>query len=31
MQFSDVAQTPAVIRRYRLTGEETIQPTRPAQ
>lgn len=31
MQFSDFTQTPAVIRRYGLTGEEIIQPTRPAQ
>jgi len=31
MQFSDFTQTPPVIRRYGLTGEETIQPTRPAQ
>jgi len=31
MQFSDFTQTPAVIRRYGLAGEETIQPTRPAR
>ena len=28
MQFSDFTQTPPVIRRYGLTGEETIRPTR---
>src|SRR5688572_21714540 len=31
MQFSDFTQTPAVIRRYGLAGEETIRPARPAQ
>jgi hypothetical protein len=31
MQFSDFTQTPPVIRRYGLTGEEVIQPTRPVQ
>ena len=28
MQFSDFTQTPALIRRYGLTGEEVIRPTR---
>lgn len=28
MQFSDFTQTPPVIRRYGLTGEEVIQPKR---
>jgi len=31
MQFSDFTQTPAILRRYGLVGEETIQPTRPTQ
>ena len=31
MQFSDFTRTPPVIRRYGLTGEETIQPTPPSQ
>ena len=26
MSFSDFTQTPAVIRRYGLTGEETVRP-----
>ena len=28
MQFSDFTQTPALIRRYGLSGEEVIRPTR---
>ena len=31
MQFSDFTQTPAIIRRYGLVGEETIQPKQPNQ
>jgi hypothetical protein len=31
MQFSDFTRTPAAIRRYGLSGEEIIQPTRPSQ
>jgi hypothetical protein len=31
MSFSDFTQTPALIRRYGLSGEETVPPAGPAR